>query len=374
MLYYKMNKIALFFNYPRNEYFGGIANIISNYTINSDLFNKNDFKIVNLNPELKFSKNKLASKIQKIYFLKKEKKCVKQFFKLNGDTNVFHIHSSRGWILYNDLKLACYVKSRFNVTVVLSIHFADIDYILSSNHFIRNKEVFVLTNFIDHIIVLSKQMKHELTFLGVDSNKISVLYTFHSFLQNMKGNYNISQPIPHLLFIGSLDERKGILDLLSALELVDDYVVLNVCGGFADKKTREKFEQFLEKDNRIIFNGYVNGDKKEKLFRESDILVLPSYGEGMPIVIMEALYYGCAIISTCVGAIPEIIHKENGILINPGDIQKLSGAIHTLVSNKNIINNMKKKNILIGEKYSLKENIKSLCQIYWRLLNDKQCN
>ncbi len=362
-----MKKILFFFNYPKNEYFGGIANIISTYTSNPDAFKKHSFDIDYLNPNISFSKNYLFSKIQKLFFLRREKKAIKKYFNTYEQANIFHIHSSRGWILYNDLKLAKYIKERFHVQVVVSIHFADLNSILLKQPF-KKREI-ALLNCIDHIIVLSKKTKNELIMNGISQHKISVLYTFHSFQKELDSKNILSNTPPRLLFMGSLDERKGILDLISAISLLDDDFVLNVCGGFADKRKKEQLEHAFDSDKRVVFKGYVKGTEKEDIFNHTDIFVLPSYGEGMPIVIMEALYFGCAIVSTSVGAIPEIIHEENGFLIEPGNIEALSSVIHSLVSNQSVLNKLKKNNVALGKKFSLEENIKQLCHIYRRILD-----
>lgn len=364
-----MNKIVFYFNYPKNEYFGGIANIISNYSSNSSMFAEHDFDIDYLNPDISFSKNKFYSLMQKIWFLRKAKNKVKKLFASSESIKVFHIHSSRGWILYNDLKLAKYVKKHFHSQVVLSIHFASLDSILLKCPF-RKSEIKLL-NLIDHIIVLSEKTKNEIIEQGILQSKISVLYTFHSFKEHLDSSNVLAHSPVNLLFMGSIDQRKGILDLVSALSLIKDDVVLNICGGFTDTHIQGQMERAINNDQRISFKGYIKGEEKEKLFSNSDIFILPSYGEGMPIVIMEALYYGCAIVSTNVGAIPEIIHEENGFLIEPGDVASLASEIHSLVVNPTLLTNIKKNNKSLGEKYSLKENVASLCDVYRSILDVK---
>lgn len=63
-----------------------------------------------------------------------------------------------------------------------------------------------------------------------------------------------------------------------------------------------------------------------ELLRKSSVLVLPSYNEGLPMAILEGMACGKAIISTTVGAIPEVVKKENGILVQPGDVTALANV------------------------------------------------
>jgi glycosyltransferase involved in cell wall biosynthesis len=79
----------------------------------------------------------------------------------------------------------------------------------------------------------------------------------------------------------------------------------------------------------VHFNGFVSGDAKAGLLSRTDVFVLPSYNEGLPISILEAMSYGCAIVSTPVGGIPEVV-KDNGVLVKPGDIDGIASAIYSL--------------------------------------------
>ena len=72
-----------------------------------------------------------------------------------------------------------------------------------------------------------------------------------------------------------------------------------VCGGFGSEKYKADFEEYAKKyGEKIRFLGYVSGEEKRRVFLESDVLVLTSYAEGLPIVIVEALTAGCAVLTT----------------------------------------------------------------------------
>ena len=89
----------------------------------------------------------------------------------------------------------------------------------------------------------------------------------------------------------------------------------------------DRCKQIVEEKNlksNILIVGWADFDKKLELLKRSSVLVLPSYNEGLPMAILEGMACGKAIISTTVGAIPEVVKEENGILIEPGDIKKLS--------------------------------------------------
>jgi glycosyltransferase involved in cell wall biosynthesis len=83
--------------------------------------------------------------------------------------------------------------------------------------------------------------------------------------------------------------------------------------------------------------GWVSDSEKWAIYQKADLLILPSYEEGLPYVIIEAMASGLPIISTPVGGIPEVIKEGiNGFLINPGDYEALANRIIQLVQNKEL--------------------------------------
>lgn len=139
-----------------------------------------------------------------------------------------------------------------------------------------------------------------------------------------------------LLFLGRLGERKGTYDLLRAVAaLKGRYSGLQVlCGGDGDVDAVHKLAKELEITSQVRLLGWVRGKDKEKLLSEANVLVLPSYHEGLPMAILEAMAHGIPVISTRVGGIPEAIEDgREGILIAPGDVVALAAGIERLLQN-----------------------------------------
>ena len=254
--------------------------------------------------------------------------------------------------------------------IVLSIHFADQEKILIKNPILRKLELKVINQYVNHVVFLSEKTKNAFIKTGLNESKASVLYTFHNFGGAIleKSSIGLNAPL-RILFVGSIDRRKGILDLLEALSqsTSSDYI-LDICGQINDKSIKDKYEQMKDiLGEKIVEHGYVTGELKKRIFQQADVLVLPSYGEGMPIVIMEAMASGNAIICTNVGAIPEIIKPENGFLLKPGDIEALRNSIMLLNSDRELLETMKKTNRKTGQEYDLYSNVRKLCSIYGEL-------
>ena len=165
----------------------------------------------------------------------------------------------------------------------------------------------------------------------------------------------IAKPViaPHknscfsLLFLGLLDKNKGIYDLLDCLnEHKSDFsgkLKLFVGGNGEIPKVTQMISKYGLNDI-VSFEGWVSGDKKINLLNKVDAYILPSYHEGLPISILEAMSYSLPIISTRVGGIPEIVKDGiNGLLINPGDKKAIYESIVSLMNNKELRENMGKK-------------------------------
>ena len=137
-----------------------------------------------------------------------------------------------------------------------------------------------------------------------------------------------------VLFLGLLGPRKGIYDLLQAWRQVCDFApgaILNVGGNGEIDKVKQTVTE-LGLDNNVNVLGWIAGTQKDAALHAADIFVLPSYNEGLPISLLEAMGLGVPVISTTVGGIPELIEDgETGILVEPGDAEGLAESLLRLL-------------------------------------------
>ena len=139
----------------------------------------------------------------------------------------------------------------------------------------------------------------------------------------------------HLLFMGLLVKEKGIYDLLDVIavhhEELSHLIKLHI-GGNGDVASLLRYIKEHELNDCVIYEGWVSGEKKSRLLSQCDIYVLPSYIEGLPLSILEAMSYGCPIMATEVGGIPEIVwNGKNGFLIKPGDKNGMYDRLSRLI-------------------------------------------
>ncbi|KIR02426.1 glycosyl transferase, group 1 [Lachnospiraceae bacterium TWA4] len=141
-----------------------------------------------------------------------------------------------------------------------------------------------------------------------------------------------------IIFLGVLNRRKGTENLIRAFEIIKDSDKLNKIElVIAGSGPEEKYLKILCKERKldcfIKFLGWVDSKEKRKLLKTGNLLVLPSYNEGLPISILEAISYGIPVVATNVGDIASAVFDgKNGYLVQPGDIMGLAEAILKIIS------------------------------------------
>jgi len=162
--------------------------------------------------------------------------------------------------------------------------------------------------------------------LGVPAQRVSIL------------NNGVPEPteprrqpgldgIQRVLFVGNLSERKGVSDLLAALALPGaDWRQINVqFAGGGDVAGYQAQAKALGLSDWVHFSGWVGQADVARLMAAADVLVLPSYDEGLPLVILEALANGVAVVCSPVGEISSALTDGvNGLFVPPGDVPTLA--------------------------------------------------
>lgn len=137
-----------------------------------------------------------------------------------------------------------------------------------------------------------------------------------------------------VLFLGNLSERKGVSDLLQALARpgFDSTGLEVVLAGGGDVAGYQAKARALGLGDWVRFAGWCDQQQVARLMAEADVLVLPSYDEGLPLVILEALAHGVAVVCTPVGEIPAVL--EDGVtacFVEPGDTEGIAAALQRLL-------------------------------------------
>ncbi|TNC50552.1 glycosyltransferase family 4 protein [Rubellimicrobium rubrum] len=167
--------------------------------------------------------------------------------------------------------------------------------------------------------------------LHVPPDQWNKLHIVHCGVEPARyGRERTSKP-DHLLFVGRLVAQKGLPILLEALARARaerPSISLTIVGDGRDRPELEKQAESLGLHEAVRFVGYKNQDEVAQLLSESTALVLPSFAEGVPVVLMEAMATGLPVVATRINGVPELV--EDGVagrLVPPSDEQALANAM-----------------------------------------------
>ncbi|WP_121971076.1 glycosyltransferase family 4 protein [Leptolyngbya sp. BC1307] len=186
----------------------------------------------------------------------------------------------------------------------------------------------------DCFIVLSESWKdYYLTHCDLNPDRVIVLPNPVEIPASIPDRSASS--VTRFVFLGRIGQRKGAFDLLQAFaNLPADCLPqaqLTLAGDGELEKAGELIKQ-LNVEGYVELPGWVDLEQRNQLLWDADVFILPSYNEGLPMAMLEAMAWGLPVISTPVGGIPEVIVSgENGYLADPGDIKALSAAMQSLV-------------------------------------------
>ena len=239
----------------------------------------------------------------------------------------------------------------FGKKIIMHMHCADFDgYFQPSRH---KRRILETINSCDKYFVLSDSWKEYFIGIGVNSNIIVVLN--NTVAPPTIRTVNRNNTKIKLLYLGVIGERKGVYDLLEAIWSGGEEITKNIQLRIGGNKEEDILQKMSDEDRQTA--------------NMADIFILPSYNEGLPIAILEAMSYGCPIISTTVGGIPAVVkHGVNGYLINPGNITEIQNAILSFIHNRDKIEKYGRQSLKLINVFLPETVFRTLCNLYKQLL------
>ena len=178
---------------------------------------------------------------------------------------------------------------------------------------------------------------------------------------------------PVIGILANLRKQKGHLDVIDTLpSLCNQFPAIRFIFAGKDYTEGEAARRAAERGvkEHIVFPGFI--DDPKHLFGAADMFLLPSYWEGMPVSVLEAMAAGVPIIATPVGGVPEIIEDgKTGLLIPPGDREALLNALATLANrpelSRTLVDNARKR---VVEHFDIDIMVKRYEHEYLKLLGE----
>ncbi|GAB3472406.1 glycosyltransferase family 4 protein [Massilia terrae] len=185
---------------------------------------------------------------------------------------------------------------------------------------------------VQHVVVVSNTLN---AWVRSISTQRSVLTIFNPAVIEEKENSPLRDQAT-LLFLGHLGKAKGTYDLLHAMPKVISAfpdVRLVLCGD-GDTAGAQKSIELLGLAEHVQVAGWIDTQSRARWLSKATVLVLPSYAEGLPMSVLEAMAARLPVIATRVGGIPEAINSgSEGLLVEPGDVRALANGIVHLLGN-----------------------------------------
>jgi|Deesub1362B_J571_1020462.scaffolds.fasta_scaffold00320_28 N-acetyl-alpha-D-glucosaminyl L-malate synthase BshA len=220
------------------------------------------------------------------------------------------------------------LKHALRLPLVVTLHGTDINY-LARRRMTRPLVKLVLKQ-ADAVVAVSRFLKEEAEKLGVEAEKVRVIYNGVELPEWEEAEREMS-----ILFVGSLVKQKGIDTLLKAYRIVKERLPEAKLVIVGDGREREALENMSTrlKLKDVFFEGSRN--RLGGYYSRSRVLALPSRSEGFGLVALEAMAYGLPVVATRVGGIPEVVtHGEAGMLVEKDDASALAEALIKVMADK----------------------------------------
>ena len=247
--------------------------------------------------------------------------------------DVLHICSSATLGLIKDL---LYIKTahRKNIKTVIHFRFGRIPQLSIDKNW-EWKLLCKVVKLSDRVIVIDEKSYATLRSYGF--NNIDYLSNPLSPKISKLSNAVLDRVPKSILFVGQVVRTKGVFELLEACKDIPDINLKMV--GLVPENFENQISEMYGDAPWINIVGVKPSDEVIKEMMQCDLFVLPTYTEGFPNVILEAMSAGCAIISSPVGAIPQMLEDDEngryGVLIEPKNIAQLREAIVSLLDDEN---------------------------------------
>lgn len=346
-----MEKLRVLMIGPDRLMKGGVSTVVNNYY---DVGIENYVDLPYISTVLD------GNKFQKLWMAVKS---YIVFSKVYRHYDILHVHMAAN---ASFIRKAFFVKKAYKagMKIIIQEHGGDFNSFydkLDDGERVLVAEVFSMAS---KLIVLSEEWKEFFSNGICAPEKIVVLHNGVIVPEKQITLYHSHK----VIYLGRLCKEKGIYDLLQAIPAVIEVIPdaqFVLCGdGELEQVKSEAARLGVTKAIKLL--GWVRGEKKEKILSTCETLVLPSYYEGMPMVVLEAMSYGYSVIASNVGGTPHIIKDGvNGILINPGDVVALSTHLIRVLSDDKLREQYgKAARKTIEEGFDLNNSVKFLYDTY----------
>jgi glycosyltransferase involved in cell wall biosynthesis len=247
--------------------------------------------------------------------------------------DVIHLHASERGSVFR-MGLLVLVGNLFSKPVILHTHGCEFHLFYEKMPCFGQAIVRLIFQRSTYVIALSQSWKNYYTnHCHLDPQKVLVMLN----PVQVPGQIPARSLAPRLigLFLGRIGQRKGAFDTIQAVAQLSqsdrDRIQILMAGDGEIEKAQALIQQ-LGLENTVQLLGWIDPKTRDELLSRAHVFLLPSYNEGLPVSMVEAMAWGLPVIVTPVGGIPELVtDQKHGFLVNPGDITGIAQALQTLI-------------------------------------------
>lgn len=313
---------------PRNG--GGMGTVVQHLL---------DYDFVNANVQLRFVPNDHGASVPRklLYFLQSVIGTVAGGLRRNVD--VLHIHTCSGKSFIR-ASVCIGIARVFRIPVVIHIHGGGFPLYL--RRFRALKLAFL--NRCASILVVND---HLLDMLDDERLRDRVKVLYNMLPEPLPGRRHSRSDVQtsssvHILYLGRFDALKGCMELLEAFRTVHKKhpnAILTMAGNGNNWQAARRFVADNQLSQSVALPGWIEGDRKEQLLDAADILVLPSFCEAFPMVILEAMQRAIPVVTAArPGAETQVVDHETGIIAKSAAPEHLAAALLELIDDPSLRN------------------------------------
>ena len=244
------------------------------------------------------------------------------------------------------------------------------EYLLNTYNVFLNKTMFKA----DHIKFLASTFQNQIQKVGF-KNKTSLGNTFvdDRLLAGVLKK-NIKDKAFNILFLSTISKNKGIYEALETYQILKGKYP-NICLTIAGIGKELEMIKNLVRDKNIFdveFKGFVSGIEKSQTYRNADIYLFPSYYEGMPTSVIEAMGFGIPVVCSSVGALSDFfINEKMGFILERKNEKEYANTIEKLINNEDLCAEIGSFNYRYTQTYFLaSKTIAKIDEVYQELINN----
>lgn len=254
--------------------------------------------------------------------------CQATILKIQRRIDVAHLNMGSRGSSFRKLTLAFWLKRILGVPTALHLHASSFDTWIETSNPLVKKIVISGINRADKLFVLGEIWKDKMVSFGVDADLIQILVMGVPDLSSSELRHQKNDQVIRVLFAGEMSERKGLPSLLDAMsdERLSDYHLSVAGSGSVDR-----WKTYLESkpaQRRTDFLGHITVDEVHRELAQSQILILPSRAEGLPVSVMEGFAASTTVICTVVGALETYLEDDqNSIVLKSSQPSEIASAL-----------------------------------------------